>query len=432
MTTYKNLLTQFIQFRSVSTDSQFAPHIEGTVAWLSESFQKNNFSVERLENYGNPIILASYIHEPQAPTCLIYGHYDVQPAQIQDGWNTEPFEVHEDEKRIYARGAVDNKGQVLVHIATIFDLIKEKSLQYNIKFFIEGNEETGSPFIGKCITENLDKLKCDFVLISDGEISGKHPIIELGFRGGANTTLTLHTASNDLHSGIYGGIAPNAALEMTQFLAKLVDTNNKVTIPHFYENVDQITEEPLDFNREEFEKITGAKTLKNEPEIHPSLQTGLRPSVQITGIQSGYTGEGYRNGIPSKAVAKINFRLVKSQDPQKIMEQFKEYINSQLPNYITWSLDITDPYQGIKLNINSQIVQKAGKILAESFNKEVLHKYSGGGLPIVTLFNDLLNIPQVLVPLGNEDCNMHGVNENFDKDILQKALTFSRNFFSKN
>jgi len=430
MKTYKLLLQQAIQFRSVSTDSKFLPQIEGMVTWLAETFQKHNFKVERFEGYANPIILASYEINQNAKTCLVYGHYDVQPAEKSEGWDSEPFEVYEDNERLYARGVVDNKGQVLVYIATVFDLINQNKLKYNVKFILEGNEETGSPRIADCIKDHKDKLACDFVMISDGEISGQSPVIELGFRGGANTTLTLKTASNDLHSGIYGGIAPNAANQLAKFLASLYDDQNKITVPNFYDEVDEITETATTFSKEEFEKITGCKAVLNEPEIDPSLQTGLRPSIQVTGIQSGYTGDGYRNGIPAKAVAKINFRLVKSQDPEKILKQFEEYIKKTLPPYVSYTFETTDPYEGIKLDINNEYVHEAEKILEQSFSTKPIRKYSGGGLPIVTLFNELLKVPQVLVPLGNGDCNMHGANENFDKKILQKALDFSEKFFT--
>ncbi len=431
MDTYRELLNKFISFRSISTDPQFAQHIEGIVSWLSETFQNHGFTVKRFDGYNNPIVLASYETDPSYKTCLIYGHYDVQPASIEEGWTSEPFEVHEDNERIYARGAVDNKGQVLVHIATVFDLIKQNKLQYNIKFLIEGNEETGSPKIADCIKDN-HHMQCDFVLISDGEINNDTPVIELGFRGGANTTLTIQTATNDLHSGIYGGAAPSAAHEISKFIASLHDQDRHITIPHFYDNVDPIDKaKPIPFDKKEYTKITGAKDTITEPDYDVHTQIGLRPTIQVTGIQTGYTGDGYRNSIPAKATAKINFRLVKSQDPNKIMEQYKKYIKDTLPDYVTHELQITDPYEGIKLDVNNEYVKKAEQLLEKSFGSKPIHKYSGGGLPIVTLFHELLRVPQVLIPLGNEDCNMHGANENFDKDILKKALDFSQQFFSK-
>jgi acetylornithine deacetylase/succinyl-diaminopimelate desuccinylase-like protein len=430
MNTYLELLKQAISYRSVSTDSQFALQIEGMVTWLSETFQAHNFKVDRLEGYGNPIILASYIPDPQLQTCLIYGHYDVQPASIEEGWHSEPFEVHEDNQRIYARGIVDNKGQFLVHVATIFDLIKQNKLQYNIKFLIEGNEETGSPLISKCISDHKDKLKSDFVMISDGEISGQTPLIELGFRGGANSTLTIQTATNDLHSGIYGGAAPSAAHEMAKFIATIYDKDNRITVPNFYNDVLPVEKTSAEFDKHEYEKITGAKATLTEPDYDVPTQVGLRPTIQVTGLHTGYTGDGYRNSIPATAMAKINFRLVKNQNPKEIVQQFKKYIADTLPDYVTHTFEISDPYEGIKLDVNNEYVHAAEKLLEKSFGKKPIRKYSGGGLPIVTLFHEHLKVPQVLVPLGNEDCNMHGANENFDKDILKKALDFSQRFFS--
>jgi acetylornithine deacetylase/succinyl-diaminopimelate desuccinylase-like protein len=270
------------------------------------------------------------------------------------------------------------------------------------------------------------------VLISDGEISGKNPVIELGFRGGFNVTFTIKTATNDLHSGIYGGAAPSAAYEMTKFLASLYDDDNKITIPQFYTDVQEIKEKStIPFDEKEYEKITGAKTLKTEPEYDFHTQIGLRPTIQITGLQSGYVGNGYRNSIPSSATAKINFRLVKNQKAEVIVDLFENYCKKMTPDYVDGKLEFHHLHEGIKLDINNEYIHKAEKLLAESYGVPPLKKYSGGGLPIVTYFDDLLHVPQVLVPLANEDCNMHGVHENFDKKFLEKALDFSKKFFSK-
>jgi acetylornithine deacetylase/succinyl-diaminopimelate desuccinylase-like protein len=431
-TTYKSLLSEFISFKSISTDPQYKSEITKTTNFLKEKFEQNNFKVEIIEGFGNPIVIAHYENNKDDKTCLIYGHYDVQPAEKSEGWRQDPFTVEETDERIYARGAIDNKGQVLVHIATIFDLIRENKLAYNITFMIEGDEETGSPHLEAFIKRYPDKLKADVVMISDGEITGKYPVIELGFRGGFNATLTMQSANNDLHSGIYGGATPNAAYELSVFLANLYDENNQITIPQFYDDVEPIEKNlEIPFDQEEYEKITGAKTLKTEPEYNFHTQIGLRPTIQVTGIHTGYTGEGYRNSIPAKATAKINFRLVKNQNPHLIAELFKNYCKKMIPNYITYTLENTDPYDGIKLDVNNDYIKKTKQLLRESYEVDPLEKYSGGGLPIVTYFDNILKVPQILVPLANEDCNMHGVHENFDKKFLEKALTFSKKFFSK-
>ncbi len=430
--TYQNLLTEFIRFKSISTDNTFATEIQKCALWLKNIFTEHGFKATVTNGYGNPIIVAHYQANPEYKTCLIYGHYDVQPAHRNEGWNSEPFELFNDGKRLYARGAIDNKGQVMIHIATIFALIKENKLGYNITFMIEGNEETGSPLLGKFISDHTEKLKADFVVISDGEITGNHPIIELGFRGGFNTTITIKTASNDLHSGIYGGIAPSATHEAAKLIAKLYDHNNHITIPHFYDDVAPIdTNEPIPFDNQEYQRITGAKVLLNEPEFDPYTQVGLRPSIQVTGFNSGYTGEGYKNGIHAKATLKINFRLVRNQDPEKIAELFRKYLRETLPDYADFEMEVDDIHTGVKLNLDNNYVRKAQEILAKAYATQPLLKYSGGGLPIVTYFEEALTVPQVLVPLANEDCNMHGANENFNLDDVEKSLRFSSEFFSK-
>lgn len=436
MEAYKDFLKEFIAFKSVSTDSSFLDGINSTVEFLVSSFKENGFEVETIDGFGNPIVLANYKAEGASETCLIYGHYDVQPAKLEEGWDSEPFDLVEKNERLYARGAVDNKGQVAVHIVTAFELIKAGKLKYNLKFMIEGNEETGSPKLEDFIKENKEKLAADFVLISDGEINGDTPIIESGFRGGINLTLTIKTASSDVHSGIYGGAIPSSAHELVKFLNTLFDSENKILIPSFYDHVDEIDSEIIENNKklpyshEELERITGVKKLLTEGfDIY--TQTGLRPTIQVTGIESGYIGEGYKNAIPMKSSARLNFRLVKSQDPWKIAELFKSFVKENLPEYVDFDITVDDIYSGVKIDLNNNFVKRASEVLSKAFGKEVLYKFSGGGLPIVTYIDELLKMPAVLVPIGNEDCNMHGANENFDLKILYKALEFSKSFFSK-
>lgn len=405
--------------------------MQKTAQWLKETFTTHNFTVEVIEGYDNPIVVAKYTTNPELKTCLIYGHYDVQPAEITDGWDSEPFTLTQRNNRIYARGGIDNKGQVAIHMATIFELIKENNLKYNVTFMIEGNEETGSPYLSKFIQDHKDKLACDLVMISDGEITTESPVIELGFRGGFNSTLTITTASNDLHSGIYGGAAPSASYELSKLLASLFNEQNQVTIPHFYDDVEPIDGKMnIPFSLEEYTKITGAKALVTEPNIDYYNQTGLRPTLQITGIQTGYTGDGYKNIIPSKATAKINSRLVKNQNPQKIADLLTQFVKDNLPAYVDHNFTITDPYEGIKLDINNEYITKAAELLEKAYNKKPLYKYSGGGLPVVTEFDRILGKPQVLVPFANEDCAMHGVNENFDLKFAESAYNFSKAYFS--
>lgn len=429
--TYLTLLKEFLAFPSISTDPQYQEAMLSTAQWLQQTFQSHNFNSQIVTGYSNPIVLSTYITDPTYPTCLIYGHYDVQPASQDEGWQSDPFQLKITDTHLYGRGVIDNKGQVLIHIAAIFELISQQKLRYNIKFMLEGNEETGSPDLAKFIRDYEQELRADFILISDGEITADHPIVELGFRGGFNSTLTISTATNDLHSGIYGGAAPNAAFEMTKLLSKLFDSQNRITIAGFYDAVEALDGRmQIPFDQAAYTHITGAKALLTEPDIDFHNQVGLRPTVQVTGLQSGYTGEGYRNSIPHQATAKINARLVQKQNPQAIVELLRNWISSNLPDYVQHQFQVSDPYQGIKLDLDNPYIHKAVNLLEKAYSQTVYYKYSGGGLPVVTTFHQVFGVPQLLIPFANEDCAMHGANENFNLELARKAYQFSQSYFS--
>lgn len=436
MDEYLKLLREVIAIKSVSTDASYQKEIHKAVQWYKELFLSAGAEVEIVSGYDNPFVIAKFLVDASLPTCLVYGHYDVQPGNVDEGWTSEPFSLRIDDQCIYARGVVDNKGQSLIHIYSVIKAFRENKLSKNVVFLLEGNEETGSPSLSDFIKDKSTLLKADLALISDGEIVGSTPVIEAGFRGGFNSTLQVKTADLDLHSGIYGGTAPNAAHELITILTKLLDAKTyKVNIPGFYDDVDAITNDQLKnnksipFNSKDYKDISGIKATLNE-EYDVYTQTGLLPSVQITGINSGYNGQGYRNGIPAVASAKINFRLVKSQSAQKITKQFREFIDKIKPSYAEIDLQINDPYEGVKLDLDNDHIRFAAKIINKTFGVDPVYKYSGGGLPIVTYLQDNLRITPVLVPLGNEDCNMHAINENYNLKVLKSALDFSMLYFT--
>lgn len=432
---YKELVAAAVGFRSISTSEEYKPEIEKMVEWLRGIFKDNNFTVLVTLGYGNPIVLAKYTVDEQLPTCIIYGHYDVQPAEISEGWNSDPFELVEKDDRLYARGVVDNKGQVMIHIATIFELIKQNQLCFNVLFMLEGDEETGSAKMKQFVQDHKKDLQADFALLSDGEI-GDFPVIDAGFRGGCNVTVSFTTAQQDLHSGVYGTAAPNAAHELTKFLATLYDDNNRVTIPGFYDDVDEVdvairqAHESLPFDIEEHKRVTTTKALLVEPDTDLYTQTGLRPTVQVTGVSSGYAGVGYRNSIPATAFAKINFRFVKSQNPERLVAQFKKFVEDSAPEYVDVSVEAHDVHEGIKLDLNGSYTSHVVAAIEKSHAQKPQFKYCGGGLPIVTHFFNELGIQTLSVSLGNADCGMHAANENFRISYINKGLEFSRVFFS--
>ncbi len=429
MEEYKKILAEYIKFKSISADKEFLPGIYSCVKFLKELFEKNGLKTKIIEGYENPLVYGEY-NANKKETVLIYGHYDVQPAKKEDGWKNDPFVLYEDEKKFYGRGTADNKGQNLIHLYTIFKLLKENNLGYNIKIILEGNEETGSNKLEKFLKDYKNLLQADLVLISDGEIVKNIPIIDAGFRGVINLELEIKTAKKDFHSGLYGGVLPNALHEMIKILNTFFDKEDRVLIKGFYEKIDKIDKEiiklnkKLLFNEKKFKKETGVKKLFNK-DLDFYTKTGLWATIQLTGLSGGYFGEGFRNAIPHSALAKINIRFVEKQNAKGIVKKIKSHLKKVIPHYVNYELRVKEISPAVKLDLNNSYIKKAKEVLKKVFKKDPVFKFSGGGLPIVFYFKNILKVPQVLVSLANEDCNMHSVNENFDKKLIQKGLEFS-------
>jgi acetylornithine deacetylase/succinyl-diaminopimelate desuccinylase-like protein len=433
---YTTLLREFVAHKSISTDIAFQASISKTVDWLSELFKANGFKVQILKgNSTNPVVLASFSDNTSKETVLIYGHYDVQPADIADGWNHEPFDIIEADNRLIGRGVVDNKGQLAIHMSTIFELIKSGNLKYQIKFLIEGNEETSNPDLEGLITTYKNDLKTNHILVSDGEMLGDRPTIDISLRGGLNLNLKFKTASNNLHSGIYGGAVPSAPWEMVRFLSKIYDSDQRITIPEYYSQVDPITPEQVQNNiaiQGESDKLlvhAGIKRLLAEPNTDFFTQTGLRPTIQITGLKSGYLGDGFANIVPATAEVKLNFRIVASQTAQEALDKFTIFAKNNIPNFVDFTIDPDGMHEPIKANISAPIVSEIKAKLEDAFGKPTVFKNVGGAIPFIADVKKVLGIEVIQVPLGNDDCNMHGANENYSLDLIQKALTFSKSFF---
>lgn len=434
---YKSTLAEFVSLRSISTDPQFKDEMEATCNWLERLLRELGFEVRQIQGKKTyPYLFARYSLSSAAKTALLYGHYDVVPAQKAEGWESDPFKLREANNRLYARGAIDNKGQLLIHLLSLAYLIEQKKLRYNIKIFLEGNEETGNEEISRIIRENKDLLECDFVILSDGEIVNDRPTIDISFRGGANLTLQYETAKNSLHSGIYGGAVPNAAEELSKLIAQLYTPQNLINIPDFYEDVDPPSEEELKhnrslkFNQKEFTQKTGVKELTLEPGLDFYTQTGLRPMLTVTTLHSGYTGEGYRNAIPHRSLAKINFRFVPSQKPQKEIAKFKRFVAEKTPPFVRYSFSEDGFWPPIKLNPQFPELKRAASLLKEIYSQEVVYHHVGGSIPVIVDFKTILGVEVISVSLANADGNMHAANENFRTDLIEKGLAFSQRFFS--
>ncbi len=430
---YRQLLPEALKIASVSTDPKFRDEISRMAKWWTEQFRKHGFKVQTYTGYGNPIILASYRVDPQAETLLIYGHYDVQPADQSEGWQADPFSLYEDNSRLYGRGVADNKGQVLIHVATAFDLIQKEKLGYNLLFLMEGEEEVGSPRLNDFLRDQRSKLQADAALISDGEVSEKKPVIELGFRGVINGTIGIKTAHNDLHSGLFGPAVPNASHSAARLISRMHRPNGKVAVPHFYQGAKAPTGDLGRTSKQkitEFLKLAGVKKIYNEKRLSPATTVGSRPALEITGVRSGYTGEGYRNSIPATAEIKFNIRLVPGQKPEIIKRALKKWIREQLPETQKTELELTPHIPAVKLESQNTYINRAVQALSEVTGQQPEFQYSGGTLPIATYLKQIPNLAQVYVPLANDDCQMHGVNENLNKKQLERGLEFSSRFLS--
>lgn len=435
-TLYRKLLDEIITLKTISTLGSNT-EINRAVEWYKTEFQNHGFDVDIVTGYDNPVVLAEINLNENFETILIYGHYDVQPADEEE-WGYNPFVITEKNNRLYARGVADNKGQSLVHIATVFDLLNSDELKFNVKFIIEGNEETGSPNISKLLSKYKNKLSSDIILLSDGDILPTNPLIEISMRGVMNTSLTLKTADHEVHSGSFGGIMPNAAHEASKLMAKIYSENRHIQIEHFYDDVEELDLEGLitsDLDEKTIKKITGAKILFKESGHSYATQVGLRPSFELTSFKAGYLGKGYRNSVPNKAVLKFNIRLAPGQKPERVLEQFKIFVESNLPGYVSYTFPEPDESEGVVeamvFDYKNKATQKTVNCLESVYESEVLFSNQGAVVPIAKHLKEILDGDLVVVPLANYDCNMHAVDENFDLQILEKALRFSRKFLSE-
>lgn len=436
MQLYKEILTKIIALQSISTDAAFKPEINKTASALEALFLEHNFTVQTFTNYGNPIVVATYNVSSAAETALVYGHYDVQPASKEEGWNSDPFTLTERDGRLYGRGVVDNKGQFIVHMATIFTLIASSNLKHNITFVIEGEEEIGSRNFEQFLRENIQLVTADFCLLSDGETVNDMPAMDASFRGIVNIALTVQTAQKDLHSGLFGGSVPNAALELSKILTTLTDNEGVIQDKRFYEGVIQPSEHIIANNAQVIALSGDPTAVSTTKKLHGLMghdyitRRAMYPSFEITTLKAGYAGEGFRNAVPHTATAKINVRLAPNQKPNTVFNNVQAMVAEVTPNYVESNLHMEAGSTGVILNIERPGYKAMHALLSDVYGVTAVYNYNGAIIPLVGLLDSILNIPVYSVGLANEDCNMHAVDENFRIDLLKKGLEFSKRFFS--
>ena len=378
---------------------------------------------------GHPIVYGEKMIDPSKPTVLVYGHYDVQPAEPLELWNHGPFDPTIVDGKIFARGSCDDKGQVYMHVKAFETMVKTDSLFCNVKFCIEGEEEVGSPNLGKFVAENKSLLKADCVLISDSAmISLENPSIDIGVRGLSYIEVEVTGPNRDLHSGVYGGAVANPITILAKMIASLHDENNHISIPGFYDDVAVATTEEralmakAPFNEKEYADDLGVKELWGEKGFSTNERTGIRPTLELNGIWGGYTGEGAKTVLPSKAYAKISARLVPNQISQKITDLLISHLEKIAPPYITLKASLHHGGEPYVTPIDSKAYQAASKAMEATFGKAPIPVRGGGSIPICALFEKELGIKIVFMGFGLDSDNLHSPNEKYDLANFYKGI----------
>jgi acetylornithine deacetylase/succinyl-diaminopimelate desuccinylase-like protein len=415
-------LFELLRFPSVSADPKYKGEVLKTADFVAEKLKEAGADkVEVCSTEGYPIVYGEKMINTSLPTVLVYGHYDVQPPEPMELWDTPPFEPTIRDGKIYARGACDDKGQFYMHVKAFELMMHTHTLPCNIKFMIEGEEEVGSDNLGKFVANNKERLKADVVLISDTSmISMENPSLETGLRGLAYMEVEVQGPNRDLHSGVYGGAVGNPATILCQMIASLHDENNHITIPGFYDGVIELSEEErkalndAPFDLEEYKKDLSVEDVWGEKGYYTVERTGIRPTLEVNGIWGGYTGPGAKTVLPAKANAKISMRLVPGQDWKKISNLFKNHIESIAPKSV--KVKVTAHHGGTPYvtPTDSVAFQAAYKAIEEAFGKQPVPTRGGGSIPIVALFEQELNIKTVLMGFGLDSDNLHSPNEKYD------------------
>ena len=371
-----------------------------------------------MPSQGNPLVYAEKQVDPQAPTVLVYAHYDVMPAEPLELWESKPFEPEIRDGRIWARGADDDKGQAMIQAKAFEYLVREGLLKHNVKFIFEGEEEIGSPL-----------LKADVILVSDTSMLGADlPSLTTGLRGLAYWEIEVTGPNRDLHSGHFGGAVANPINTLCSLLAQVIDTDGRITIPHFYDDVEEVPAAERDmiahipFDEQQYMDAIGVKALKGEKGYSTLERNSCRPSFDVCGIWGGYTGEGSKTVLPSKAYAKVSCRLVPHQQHEKISQLFIDYIRAIAPEYVQVKVTPMHGGEGYVCPITLPAYQAAEKGFEKAFGKKPLAVRRGGSIPIISDFEQILGIKTVLMGFGLESDAIHSPNENFRLDIFRKGI----------
>lgn len=424
-------LFEYLRIPSISTDAEHAAEVARCASWVADHLRA--IGVEHVEvesTDGHPIVYAEQIVDPDAPTYLIYGHYDVQPPDPLELWDSPPFEPTLRDGKIFARGATDDKGQLFCHIKALESHLQTNgTLPVNVKLLIEGEEEVGSPNLDPWVHENKDRLACDAVLISDSSMYGPgQPAIMYALRGLAYFEMKVTGPSHDLHSGLYGGAVANPINVLSEIIASFHDDDGRIAIPGFYDDVRDLTADEreefasLPFSEADFLDETGAPATRGERGFSTIERTTARPTLDCNGIWGGFTGEGAKTVLPSWARAKFSCRLVPDQSPETVERLVAEHIESIAPESVTVELDVHHGGWPVITERDNPAVQAACRAFSKTWDNDPVFIRGGGSIPVVATFDRVLGAPTVLMGLGLNDDRLHSPNEKFNLECFDSGV----------
>jgi acetylornithine deacetylase/succinyl-diaminopimelate desuccinylase-like protein len=433
-------LKAFLRIPSISTLPEHQPDIRRAAEFVRDELQQAGLdNAELIEGPGNPLVYAEWLGAPGKPTLLLYGHYDVQPPDPLDEWKSPPFEPEIRGEDIYARGASDDKGQTYILIKAVEGFLKtEGRLPINVRFLIEGEEEYGGKHIEAYVSSKPPRLKADAAVICDTEMFAPGlPTLCVGLRGIVYLELEVRGAGHDLHSGVYGGVAPNPIQAIAEILTALKDRDGHILIPGFYDRVRPPSPEEraawarLPFNEEEYKsKEMEVSELVGEPEVPVLERVWARPTLEVHGIRGGFTGEGAKTVIPARATAKISMRLVADQSPQEALEQFRAAVERARPRGVSVDVRLIHGAAPSLVDPTNPFIQASAQAMSELFGKETVFIRSGGSIPIVGVFQQHLGIPSVLMGFGLPDDNLHAPNEKFHLPNFFRGIEAVARYFT--
>ena len=424
-------LKELVSIPSVSTDPAAGPDMLRAAGWVAARLRSLGMSkVQILPTAGHPVVFGEYLQAgADRPTVLVYGHYDVQPAEPLELWVSPPFEPQQRGDNLYGRGASDMKGQVVISLKAVESLVRAGELPINLKFLVEGEEEVGSPSLGDFIAAHKDLLACDFALNPDtGMIAAETPTITYGLRGLAYFELRVSGPDHDLHSGIFGGSVHNPAQALCELVAGMHDEQGRITLPGFYDSVRPLSEQEraelarLPVDEKFYLSQTGAPALSGEAGYTPVERVGARPTLEVNGLLSGFTGEGSKTVLPAKAMAKISMRLVPDQDPNQVRKQLERYLEEHAPRTVRWELV---QYAGGPASITDLDIPGVRALAAAQeavWGVRPVFRREGGSVPVVAQMKDLLGVESVLTGFGLPDDNLHAPNEKIHLPTFYRGI----------